>query len=115
MLGWPKGATVSGKVTAPKMADITGGGNSLYVLVDCVANTTAGSFSIPLLKKIEVGREDRPGDMIHFEAHNPVEAHRLNQRTLMHISVNVKNKQGHTVDFNRFDVDLTLGIRQIGT
>ena len=113
MMGWPKNATVKGRVTAPKMADITGGDSSLYVLVDCVENTTAGSFSIPLLKKIEVGREDRPGDLMHYRAHNPVEVHRLSQSALMHIAVTIKDSRNRIVNFNGFDVSLTLGIRPI--
>ena len=113
LLGWPKGAIVSGTVTAPKMGDITGGCNSLYVLVDCVALTTAGSFSIPLLKKLEVGRDDRPGDLMHFRSFDPVEAHRLSQNTLMHIGVTIKNRRNQIVDFNEFPVDLTLEIRAI--
>ena len=115
LLGWPKGATVSGKVMAPKMADITGGSNSLYVLVDCIMNSSAGSFSIPLLKTIEVGREDRPGDLMHFRALNPVEAHKLSQTTLMHIGVTIKNKHNAIVDFNGLPINLTLGIRRIGS
>ena len=113
MLGFPKGATITGKMTAPGMVDITGGVSSLYVLVDCVENSTAGSFSVPLLKKIEVTRVDRPGDLMHFRAHEPVEAHRLNQQSLMHVEVNIKNALGRTVDFNGSHVDLTLGIRRI--
>ena len=113
LLGWPKGGTVTGKATAQKMADITGGDSSLYVLVDCVENTTAGSFSIPLLKKIEVGREDRPGDLMHYRAHNPVEVHRLSQSTLMHIEVTIKDSRNRIVHFNGFNVSLTLGIRPI--
>ena len=113
MMGWPKNASVKGKITAPKMADITGGDNSLYVLIDCIENTTAGSFNIPLLKKLEVGREDRPGDLMHYRAHNPVEVHRLNQSNLMHIGVTIKNSRNKVIDFNGFDLNLTLGIRPI--
>ena len=91
------------------MADITG----LYVLVDCVALTTAGSFSIPLLKKIEINRADRPGDLMHYRAHTPVEAHKLSQNTLKHISVTIKNTHNEVIDFNSFPVDLTLGVREI--
>ena len=110
LLGWPK-ITVHGRVTAPKMADITEGDSSLYVLVDCIESTTAGSFSIPLLKKLEVGREDRPGDLIHYCAHNPVEAHQLSQKILMHIGVTIKDSRNRIVQFNGFNVNLTLGIR----
>ena len=113
MLGWPTGATLSGRATATKMADITGGFSSLYVLVDCVALTTAGSFSIPLLKKLEVGRGDRPGDLIHYCAHTPVEAHKLSQNTLKHISVTIKNAHNELIDFNKLPVDLTIGVREI--
>ena len=67
------------------------------------------------MKKIEVGREDQPGELMHFCAHNPVEAHKLSQSTLMHIGVTIKNKHNHVVDFNGFDVNLTLGIRPIGS
>ena len=111
LLGWPKGATILGKASAPKMADITAGGNSLYVLVDCIENMTAGSFSVPLLKTIEMGREDRQGDLIHYRAHTPVEAHKLNQTTLMHIGVTIKDKFNRVIDFNGFNVDLTIDIR----
>ena len=113
MMGWPKNATIKGKVIAPKMADITGGNNSIYVLVDCINETTAGSFSIQLLKKLEVGREDRPGDLIHYRAHNPVEVHRLSQSSLMHIGVTIKNSHNEVIDFNGYDLNLTLGIRPI--
>ena len=113
MMGWPKNATVKGRVTAPKMADITGGDNSIYVLVDCINETTAGSFSIQLLKKLEVGREDRPGDLMHYRAHNPVEVHRLNQSNLMHIGVTIKDSLNKVMEFNGFHVNLTLGIRPI--
>ena len=113
MMGWPKKATIKGKVIAPKMADITGGNNSIYVLVDCVNETTAGSFSIQLLKKLEVGREDRPGDLMHYRAHNPVEVHRLSQSNLMHIGVTIKNSHNEVIDFNGFSTNLTLGIRPI--
>ena len=113
MMGWPKNATVKGKITAPKMADITGGDSSLYVLIDCVSNTTAGSFNIPLLKKLEVEREDRPGDLMHYRAHDPVEAHRLNQSNLMHIGVTIKDSRNKVIDFNGFSTNLTLGIRPI--
>ena len=113
LLGWPKNATVHGRVTAPKMADITEGDSSLYVLVDCIEDTTAGSFSIPLLKKLEVGREDRPGDLMHYCAHNPVEVHRLNQSVLMHIAVTIKDSRNRVMEFNGFNVNLPLGIRPI--
>ena len=113
LLGWPKGTTISGKTTAPKMADIIGSMSILYVLVDCVENSTAGSFNIPLLKKIEIGREDRPGDLMHFSAHEPVEVHKLNQRVLMHISVTIKDALNRVVDFNGFPINLKLGIRRI--
>ena len=113
LLGWPEGAIISGKATAPRMGDITGGSNSLYVLVDCVALTTAGSFSIPLLKTIEIGRDDRPGDRIHFRAFDPVEAHRLSQQTLMHVGVTIKNQHNQIVDFSGFHVGLTIGVREI--
>ena len=83
------------------------------MLNDCIKSSTAGSFSIPLLRKIEVGRNDRFGDLMHFRAHEPVEAHRLNQSVLMHVEVNIKDARGRTVDFNGFNVDLTLGIRRI--
>ena len=112
-MGWPKNATIKGKVIAPKMGDITGGNNSIYVLVDCINETTAGSFSIQLLKKLEVGREDRPGDLIHYRAHNPVEVHRLNQSNLMHIGVTIKNSHNEVIDFNSFSTNITLGIRPI--
>ena len=56
MMGWPKNTSIKGKITAPKMADITGGYSSLYVLIDCIEHTTAGNYNIPLLKKLEVGR-----------------------------------------------------------
>ena len=115
LLGWPKGATVSGKVTAPRMADITGGNSSLYVLVDCVEYSSASSFSIPLLKKIEVGRGDRPGDLMHFRAFDPVEVHKLSQTTLMHIGVTIKNEHNRIVDFNGSPINLTLGFRPIGS
>ena len=113
MMGWPKNATIKGKVIAPKMADITGGNSSIYVLVDCINETTAGSFSIQLLKKLEVGREDRPGDLIHYRAHNPVEVHRLSQSSLMHIGVTIKNSHNEVIDFNGYDLNLMLGIRPI--
>ena len=113
MMGWPKGGTITGKMTAPKMGDITGGDSSLYVLIDCVENTTAGSFNIPLLKKLEVEREDRPGDLMHYRAHNPVEVHRLNQNNLMHIGVTIKDSRNKVIDFNGFSTNLTLGIRPI--
>ena len=113
MMGWPKNASIKGKITAPKMADITGGESSLYVLIDCIENTTAGSFNIPLLKKLEVGREDRPGDLMHYRAHNPVEVHRLNQNNLMHIGVTIKDSRNKVIDFNGFSTNLTLGIRPI--
>ena len=95
------------------MADITGGMTSLYVLVDCIENSSAGSFNIPLLKKVEVGRNDRPGDLMHFRALEPVGAHKLNQRVLMHVSVTIKDALNRVVNFNGFHVDLTLGVRRI--
>ena len=108
MMGWPKGATITGKMTAPKMGDITGGASSLYVLIDCVENTTAGSFNIPLLKKLEVGQGDRPGDLIHYRAF-----HRLNQSNLMHIGVTIKDSLNRVINFNGYDINLTLGFRPI--
>ena len=95
------------------MANTTGDDSSLYVLIDCIKNTTAGSFDIPLLKKLEVGREDRPGDLMHYRAHNPVEVHQLNQSNLMHIGVTIKDSRNKVIDFNGFSTNLTLGIRPI--
>ena len=54
-----------------------------------------------------------PGDLVHFRAFDPVEAHKLSQSTLMHIGVTIKNKRNEIVNFNNFDVNLTLGIRAI--
>ena len=95
------------------MGDITGGANSLFMLVDCVAITTAGSFSIPLLKKLEAGRDDRPGDLMHFRALDHVEVHKPSQNTLIHVAVTIKNTYNQVVDFNGFHVEITLGSRAI--
>ena len=111
LLGWKKDASLSGKVTAPSQGDITAGLNSLYIMIDCIENWTQGSFSVPLLKKIEIGRHDRPGDLIHYRAQLPLEVHKLNQTTLMHIDVTIKDRINQVVDFNGFSVNLTLGIR----
>ena len=111
LLGWKKDASLSGKVTAPSMGDITAGLNSLYIMIDCVENSTHGSFSIPILKKIEIGRHDRPGDLIHYRAQLPLEVHKLNQTSLMHIEVTIKDKFNRVIDFNGFSVNLELGIR----
>ena len=93
------------------MGDITAGLNSLYIMIDCIENWTQGSFSVPLLKKIEIGRHDRPGDLIHYRAQLPLEVHKLNQTTLMHIEVTIKDRFNRVVNFNGFSVNLTLGIR----
>ena len=111
LLGWKNDASLSGKVTAPLMGDITAGRNSLYILIDCIENSTQGSFSVPILKKIEVGRNDRPGDLMHYQAQLPVEVHKLNQTSLMHIEVTIKDKFNQVIDFNGFNTNFTLGIR----
>ena len=114
LLGWRKDSVVSGKTTAPQMGDITGGSSGLYVMVDCVENATVGSFSVPLLKKVEVGRDDKPGGLIHFRSFDPVETHRLNQTELRHVSVTIKDAHNKVIDFEKFPVNLTLGIRERG-
>ena len=106
------GTRVSGKQIAPQMADITRGVSSLYVFVDCIESTTADSFSIQLLKTVHIGRGDRIGDLIHYRALERVDAHRLSVHPLRHIQINISELHKRTIDFNGFQVNLTLGFRR---
>ena len=111
ILGWRPGATVTGKnQEAPKMADISRGVRSVYVYIDCIKATNAGSFQVPLLKEIPVGKHI-PGDIIAYRQKEPVVAHQLNTGSLSQISVNVKDVHNRTIDFNGFDIGLLCAIR----
>ena len=111
LLGWPTNAIVKGKdQQAPRMADITRGVNSVYVYLDCIEPTNAGSFSVPLIKQIPIGGF-RPGDVIQYRQRLPVEVHKLNTPTLRQIAVSVKDVHNQVIDFNGFNVELLLAIQ----
>ena len=110
-LGWPPGTIIKGKdQLAPKMADISRGVHSVFVYVDCIEPTNAGSFQVPLLKEISVGGNN-PGDIIFYRQSLPVEAHRLNTQSLSQIKITIKDVHNRVIAFNGFHVGLLLGIR----
>ena len=111
LLGWPRGAVITGKdQEAPRMADITRGVRSVFIYVDCIQPTNAGSFQVQLIKEVPVGAHI-PGDIIHYRQKQPVVAHKLNTSSLGQIYVNIKDVHNKTIDFNGFDVDLLCAIR----
>ena len=111
ILGWGKGATVTGKdQEAPRMGDISRGVRSVFVYLDCIQPTNAGSFQVQLLKEIPIGKHV-PGDIISYRQKQPVVAHKLNTNTLSQIYVNVKDAHNRTIDFNGFDIGLLCAIK----
>ena len=92
------------------MGDISRGVQSVFVYLDCVQPTNAGSFQVQLLKEIPVGKHI-PGDIIAYRQKQPVVAHKLNTTTLSQIYVNIKDVHNKTIDFNGYEVGLLCAIR----
>ena len=92
------------------MGDITRGVRSVFIYLDCIEPTNAGSYQVQLLKEVPVGKH-MPGDIISYRQKQPVVGHELNTSILSQIYVNIKDVHNKTIDFNGFDVGLLVAIR----
>ena len=109
IFGWKRGTVVKGTEQSPGISDITRGVQSVFVYIDCIKATSAGSFSVNLIKEGPIGTH-RPGDFIQWRAHMPVEVHKLSTQTLSQIEVTIKDIHNKVIDFNDFNVSLLLAI-----
>ena len=109
ILGWPKGEILMDKQQAPRLGDVTRDVRSVFVYIDCIRPTNAGSFQVQLLKEVPIGTH-KPGDVIHWRAQMPVEKHNLNTQTISQLKVSIKDIHNKVLDFKGFDVSLLLAI-----
>ena len=104
------GDGVGRSFTSSKIADVTIDRSSLFVYLSIVANSSQGSFSVPLVKEIPLNNA-KPGDVIVYRQPLPVETHILNTPIVRSIEVNIKDTHNKTVDFHGSPVSLLIGIK----
>ena len=114
LLGFSAGVTLTGPgfFISPNIVDVTNGLSSVFVYISIIESTYIGSFRVPLLKQIPV-KSAQFGDIIQWSAREPVETRMLNTRTFNSIEVDIKDVHNKTIDFNGYNVSISIGIRKV--